>query len=1158
DPKLYYDKDRNAQDKTYTKIGAFVKDFEFESFEYRIPPTVANQMDKVQQFALYAAKEALEDAKYTSESFPRENCAVIIGNSGGGELKTEFNRRIFFPHLEESIKKTEHYKSLSNKQQHEFLSNIEKEYKGGLLNVTEDSMPGELPNIVAGRIASVFNLRGMNITSDAACASSLAAIDVAYKGLLAHDYDAAVVGGSDRTMDPTTYVKFSKIGALSDKGSYPFDARANGFVMGEGSGMFVLKRLSDAIKAKDKIYSLIIGVGASSDGKGKGITAPNPIGQELAVKRAYENAGIAPNEVQLVEAHGTSTSVGDRVEVNTLDQVFKKAGVPVHSIKIGSIKSQVGHLKSAAGAAAIVKTAIALHKKIIPPSINFETPNPNIDWVSSPFVVNTKAIEWKVKKNQIRRAGVSSFGFGGTNFHVILEEYDQKRTYPQPDVTKSSGIINNIAINEQKAHLTWDEYSQRNRNLEKEPILLSARSLNELLEKLDNLPEKIPIETISKNPTSQPLLTVVKSLNFNPKHDFRLGIALPDLTELNKYSKLASGALQDQGRQGVARARGIFTSVGIPEGKVAFVFPGQGSQYANMLYDLSLKYKVVQQTIEEADEILEDYLDEHLSTYMFSYGRDRKEVEAGLRQTQITQPAMLTADIAIFRLLTRFGLKPDMVAGHSLGEYAALVAAEVLTFKDALIAVAIRGIAMSEIDVEDKGTMASISGTIKKVEDILKKIDGYVIAANKNSISQTVISGSSEGIAKAINEFETRGMSAIQLSVSAAFHTKIVEPAAEPLSKYLESIKFNKPIIPITSNVTGDFFPIKPEKIRDLVMKQVGSPVEWTSQVKIMNKAGATIFFEVGPKRALSGFVNDIIGERNTLTVACNHPKKGGIQAFNEAIAAAGAVGLPIKSFGSNSNIFVPEYRWPQNGKLGEYQSQFTSVSDVVMSPLTYSSTTSKSGQVKYDLHPNAFKEFMDQTVQYLKSDSTKVHKLNINLDSIVITCIGVGLPGLYKEVFDENNFDRILDGENFIDRIPQAKLEAQLEKKIVRLIKKSGSEPVFHSSTTYEEVLNLAGQMGKFDLVDEFQIADGISDTYDTTTELAIAAGLLALRDAGIPLIRSYKKTTTGSYLPGPWVLPEELQDETGVIFASSFPGVDKLSEEIQNFNDQRYIDNS
>ncbi|MHA2098188.1 MAG: SDR family NAD(P)-dependent oxidoreductase [Candidatus Kariarchaeaceae archaeon] len=794
----------------------------------------------------------------------------------------------------------------------------------------------------------------------------------------------------------------------------------------------------------------------------------------------------------------------------------------------------------------------------MPPSINFETPNPNIEWNNSPFIVNTQAIDWKVVKNQVRRAGVSSFGFGGTNFHVIMEEYDQSRNYPDPEIIEFPSVSEIQKPDQSEKYLSWNEYSARNKDLEKESILLSARSLKELLEKLENLPDKIPSETISVNPNSEPLITAMQSLNFNHNHDFRLGIALPQLSDLNKYIKLTNGALQDKGRQGVARARGIFTSEGIPQGKVAFVFPGQGSQYADMLYDLSLKYRIVEETIEEADEILKDYLDEQLSSYLFTLGRDSKQINSLLRQTQFTQPAMLTVDIALYRLLKKYGIKPDMVAGHSLGEYAALVAAEVLTFKDALIAVAIRGKAMSEVDVEDKGTMASISGTIEEVESILKKIDGYVVAANKNSVSQTVISGSTEGIQNAVKEFESRGMSAIQLSVSAAFHTKIVEPAAEPLSKYLESIKFNKPKIPITSNVTGDFFPKNPEKIRNLLKQQVGSPVEWTQQVTKMNEKGATIFFEVGPKRALSSFVSDIVGERHVLTITCNHPKKGGIQTFNEVLAAAGAVGLPLKSFGSNSNIYVPEFRWPQNGKLVQTSAQVTVSKDPIFSPQEYASKSEPTPPTRSEEDSNVIKEFLDQTAQYLKSDTTKLYNYNLNLDDIVITGIGVGLPGMYKEIFDENNFERILNGENFIDQVPKEKLDAQLDRKIVRLIKKDGAEPVLHSPNSYEEVINLAGQSGKFNLVEEFQIGEELSETYDTSTELAIAAGLLALRDAGIPLVRSYKKTTTGSYLPGPWTLPEQLQDDTGVIFASAFPGIDKLTKEIQDFNDQRFVDNS
>ncbi|MHA2250886.1 MAG: SDR family NAD(P)-dependent oxidoreductase [Candidatus Kariarchaeaceae archaeon] len=1132
DPDLYYSSDRNEPDKTYSKIGAFIKDFEFNSLEYRIPPMVVNSIDIVQQMALYASKEALEDANYQSKDFPNERCAVIIGNSLGGEISIDFNRRVFFPHIIQSLQASKKFQAISRADQENLLKELETEYKKDLAAITEDSMPGELANVIAGRIASVFNLRGMNITSDAACASSLAAIDIAFKGLQTHEYDAAVVGGADRSMDPTTFVKFSKIGALSPTGSYPFDKRANGFVMGEGAGVFILKRLSDAKKIGDKIYALIIGVGSSSDGKGKGITAPNPIGQELAVKRAFAASGIQPKDIQLVEAHGTSTSVGDLVEFNTIDKTFKENDVKPHSILIGSIKSQIGHLKSAAGAAAIIKATLAIQHKIFPPSINFETPNPNIDWENSPFEVNTTAKKWEVNDGIIRRAGVSSFGFGGTNFHILLEEYDPNKVHTTP-----------INLQSTDTGLNWEEYCQRNSKLEKEAILISGKTQKDLLQNIEKLPELIPEKTITKDRNGKPLLDVVRSLNFKHSDPLRMGLSIGKYGDLEKYVKLAKGSLKDKTKQGVARARGIYISNGLPEGKLVFLFPGQGSQYADMLFDLSLKYQSIKETFEEADSILLKFLGKPLSSYIFTRNRDINEIEKGLRQTQITQPAILTANIALFRLLVDLGLQPEMVAGHSLGEYAALVASGVLSFKDALMAVAIRGKAMSEVDAKDKGTMASVSGTLKEVESVLAEVDGYVLAANKNSISQTVISGSSAGIGAAIQAFEDRGMSTVRLSVSAAFHTKIVAPAAKPLSEYLDKIKFEKPKIPVTSNVSGGFFPSDPRKIRELLKKQVNAPVEWTKQVKEMNRSGGSIFFEVGPKRALTGFVNDILGERDTLTVVCNHPKKGGVQTLNEAISAAAALGLPIKQLYSTDEHLIPDYRWPQPGYKSSMLKQ--DVSGKIQEGIQ---------QRPGPLIRNQYSDSLDQTMQFPRSDASLVHKLGLNLDRIVITGVGIGLPGKHKEVFDERNFERILAGENLIDTLSNEKLDQQLSKNIRRLIKKSDGGAEFQSPRSYSEVINLAGQAGKFNLLDEFKVKQEFSETYDIATSLATAAGLQALKDAGIPLVREYRKTTTGSFLPGDWVLPEELQKSTGVIFASAFPGYDSFASEITRFNKHKY----
>ena len=237
-------------------------------------------------------------------------------------------------------------------------------------------MPGELGNCIAGRVANLFNLHGPNFTTDAACASALAAMDATVDGLLAHEFDVAITGGVDRNMGVHTFVKFCAIGALSPSGTRPYSEGADGFVMGEGAALFVVKRLADAVRAGDRIYAVVRGVGSASDGKGKGITAPNPVGQRFAVERAWRNAGLSPAECTLMEGHGTSTSVGDAVELNSLMEAFSEAHVPPGSIALGSVKSNIGHLKAAAGAAGMLKATLALHDKVLPPSINFERPNP--------------------------------------------------------------------------------------------------------------------------------------------------------------------------------------------------------------------------------------------------------------------------------------------------------------------------------------------------------------------------------------------------------------------------------------------------------------------------------------------------------------------------------------------------------------------------------------------------------------------------------------------------------------------------------------------------------------------------------------------------------------------------------------------------------------
>ena len=425
DPELYYDPDPHAPDKTYSRIGGWVRDFSWEPLAWRlpVPPAVSAQMDDSQKWAVAGTRSALLDAGWPDWTVDPERVAVIIGEAIGGDKQHRSNLRIGFPEFARGLRTAPSFAALPEPVREAVLAEARASFLAGFEEITEDTMPGELANVTAGRVANLFNFRGPNFTTDAACASGLAAMSAAVRGLQAGDFDTAITGGGDRNMDAVGYVKFCKIGALSATGTRPFDAGADGFVMGEGAALFVLKRLSDAERAGDRIYAVLLGLAGASDGRGKGITAPNPIGQRLAVERAWQAAGVDPALASSVEAHGTSTRVGDATELGSLTDVFRKAGAANGSIALGSVKSNIGHLKGAAGAAGLFKMVLSLHEKALTPSLHFEQPNPNVDWDDIPFRVNTELREWPTPESGVRCAGVSAFGFGGTNFHAVVEEY---------------------------------------------------------------------------------------------------------------------------------------------------------------------------------------------------------------------------------------------------------------------------------------------------------------------------------------------------------------------------------------------------------------------------------------------------------------------------------------------------------------------------------------------------------------------------------------------------------------------------------------------------------------------------------------------------------------------------------------------------------------
>ncbi len=412
DWRPYYDPDPRARDKMVSKWGGFMSDVLFDPLKYGITPKSIPNIEPLQLLLLEAVNQALGDAGYLDRPFARERTCAILGVGGGGmPLSVAYGFRACMP-LMESIP------GMPVKS-----DTIIELGEGILPEWTEDSFPGILLNVAAGRVANRFNLGGPNMAIDAACGSSLAALYAGVRELQDGTSDVAIVMGGDAVQTPYAYVAFSKTHALSPKGRCrPFDADADGIALAEGVGVAVLKRLADAERDGDRIYSVIKGVGASSDGRDKGLTAPRAEGQLRALHRAYAQARVNPANVALVEAHGTGTVVGDQTEARAIGQLLRDAGADAQSCAIGSVKSMIGHSKCAAGLAGLIKTAYALHYKVLPPTL-VETPNPKANLDGGPLYLNTEARPWVHGAAHPRTAGVSAFGFGGTNFHTVLEEY---------------------------------------------------------------------------------------------------------------------------------------------------------------------------------------------------------------------------------------------------------------------------------------------------------------------------------------------------------------------------------------------------------------------------------------------------------------------------------------------------------------------------------------------------------------------------------------------------------------------------------------------------------------------------------------------------------------------------------------------------------------
>jgi len=845
----YYDPDPATPDKTYCRRGGFVPPTAFNPIEFGLPPTALDVTDILQLLSLVVAKGALRDAGYEQKAFDRERTGVILGITGANSLTTPLSTRLQYP----VWRKVLNSRGFSDEQADDIIETIKKAYAPW----EENSFPGMLGNVVAGRISNRLDLGATNCTVDAACASSLSAMRMAIAELTDGRADMMITGGCDAENTILMYMCFSKTPAFSKKGVIrPFDVESDGTLIGEGMGMLVLKRLADAERDGDRIYAVIRGLGSSSDGRFKSIYAPRAEGQVKCLNRAYEDAGIAPHSVGLIEAHGTGTAVGDATEASSLRQVMSGDASGLRHIALGSVKSQIGHTKAAAGAAGAIKAALALHHRVLPPTIHVENPNPALGLDGSTIYINAKTRPWFANYGvDTRYAGVSSFGFGGTNFHLVLEEYAQR-----------------------------DEQAYR-LDTGASPVFVSAPTPEALETRLEQLRDA---------PGSDPLPFDAQCA----QDDARIGFVAADRREYLELIEIALTQLRN--RRGDAlwqHPRGIrYRRRGLANGKIAALFSGQGSQHVGMGSAAVCAYPPLHARIAEFDTQMVGSGAEPLSGRIYpppAFEASERDAQAErLRDTRYAQPAIGALSAAQFDLFRQAGLSVDMVGGHSFGELTALWAAGALDDAQFRRLACARGRAMAEPGVEDPGTMIAVKAPLANVEALLQA-HPQVWLCNQNTPEQQVVGGTRAAVAAFRSALSAAGIAAVDLPVSGAFHTPLLEGSAARFVDALAQESFAAPRYPVYRNRDGETYPNDPAAIRAGLGGQLLEPVRFTAMIEAMYRDGARVFVEFGPKGLLGKMVSQILGDREHIAIELDrgqpeHSARHAIEAV-VALRVAGA-----------------------------------------------------------------------------------------------------------------------------------------------------------------------------------------------------------------------------------------------------------------------------
>lgn len=871
DADIFLDPQSTSPDRIYCKRGGYLGDLaRCEPAQYGLMPIIMRAGEPDQILALRVAHEALADSGYATQPFNRERTEVILGR--GNYTSPGFvNLHMHTVVLEQTL---EAVKNLLPDSSPEALDAIRRELKASLPPLGPDTAGVVIPNLTTGRVANRLDLMGANFTVDAACASALIAVDLAVRDLRTGRCDLALVGGVHLATHVPFLTVFNQLGALS-RGSQirPFDEKADGLVAGEGVGMIVLKRRVDAERAGDRIYAVIKAIGTASDGRGQGLLAPRVEGEELAMRRAYEAAGFAPDTVELIEAHGTATPVGDHCEIEALRRVFGLRRGALRSCAVGSVKSMIGHLMPAAGIAGLIKAALAVYHRVLPPTLHCETPNPKFELEKTALYINTETRPWVHGDRTPRRAGINAFGFGGINAHVILEE-------PGSDAAEEPG-----------GGVPW----------ETEVCLLQAASRQALIERARWLQRFLAARP------EVALADLANSLNDDLRSStVRLAVVASSVAELQIKLTRAVSRLEDDACRQIKDASGVyfFAEPLLARGKLAFLFPGEASQYPNMLRDLCLHFPKIRAVFDRADRVFLDQarpLRPSQSIYPLpSMGaEERTTVERRLWEMGGALEAILTANWGLYHLLRDLEVRPDVLLGHSSGEYSALAAAGIFTpddtFMDRLVALSASNERRAAAGELPEAVLVAVGADRASVQPVLRDLGEDVFLAMDNCPHQVVLVGRPPAMERALETLRARGIVCQRLPFDRAYHTPLFQAASEPIRDMLNEARLAPPETEIFCAATTRPYPTTPAELRSVIAELLTRPVEFRGAVEALYAAGTRVFVEVGARGNLTAFVEDILRGRSHLAVPCDVPRRNGLTQLNHVVGLLAAQGASMR-----------------------------------------------------------------------------------------------------------------------------------------------------------------------------------------------------------------------------------------------------------------------